>query len=369
MLIDWGWASHNVEQRPYQERIVQKVLSLFAGSYLNRKGERKAMVNSVLIESPTGSGKTIMGLIVAKYLQTTFGFRVGWVAMRRNLLAQVATENAVRGFDVEMATISMFDREPPKVDLLVVDEAQHDAALSMANIHCRIKPRKILGLSATPYRTDRVKLCFQKVITDAGIHQLIQEGYLSRYHHYTIPQYSPQSVAESYCSEQDRWGKSLLFFHRQEQCETCRDILTREGIVVEVVTGKTNRGRQIRDFATGKVQVLISMSILAEGFDCPSLKTVFCRPSGRSCTVQMGGRVFRKHPDLPKKQIVQCKNTRHPFPRTATPEEQYTWMDDGWRTLKLNSRLASISANALRAVARCPTQLPAAVRRKVGRRR
>ena len=34
--------------------------------------------------------------------------------------------------------------------------------------------------------------------------------------------------------------------------------------------------------------------ILTEGFDCPSLKTVFCRPSGKSCTVQMGGRDFRE---------------------------------------------------------------------------
>ena len=55
----------------------------------------------------------------------------------------------------------MFDRDPPTgLDLLVVDEAQHDAAQSMAVLHQRIRPRFILGLSATPFRADRVKLCF-----------------------------------------------------------------------------------------------------------------------------------------------------------------------------------------------------------------
>src|SRR3712207_9443819 len=93
-------------------------------------------------------------------------------------------------------SISMFDKRPPQVDLLVIDEAQHDGALSMANLHSFIKPKKILGLSATPFRGDRFKLCFEKSIRDAGIHSLIQDGYLSPYHHYTIPQYTPASVAE-----------------------------------------------------------------------------------------------------------------------------------------------------------------------------
>src|SRR3954462_8738316 len=48
-------AGTNVEPRPYQARIVTKALDHF------RRGLR-----SVLIESPTGSGKTVMGLLVAR---------------------------------------------------------------------------------------------------------------------------------------------------------------------------------------------------------------------------------------------------------------------------------------------------------------
>ena len=67
----------------------------------------------------------------------------------------------------------------------------------MAYLYNLIQPRLTLGLSGTHYRTDRIKLCFDKVIRDAGIGRLIQDGYLSRYHHYTIPEYTPESVAAS----------------------------------------------------------------------------------------------------------------------------------------------------------------------------
>lgn len=352
-----------VEPRPYQRRIVAKALEMFAGRHVNRFGHLEPAVRSVLIESPTGSGKTVMGLLAAKVLQERHGYRVGWVAMRRNLLAQAAEENARRGFHVAMQMISMFDKCPPKVDLLIVDEAQHDAALSMGNLHSAIQPELTVGLSATPFRADRVKLCFEKSITDAGIGQLIQDGYLSRYRHYTIPDYTPESVAWFFSRDRQRWGKSLLFFHRYDQCLKCQRLLAAEGIHAEVVTGQTNRERQLDDFAAGRTDVLINMAILTEGFDCPSLKTVFCRPSGKGCTMQMGGRVFRQHAELPFKQIVQCKETRHPFVKTAVPDEQYVWLEGEWRTLKLNQQLGAISYNSLRLIAATRAELPAFVTR------
>ncbi len=185
------------EPRPYQRRIMRKAISLFQGTARDTKGNAEPLVSSVLVESPTGSGKTIMGLAIARWMQTHLNMSVGWTAIRRNLLAQAAAENA-RGFGVDLRLISMFDKHPPKVDLLIIDEAQHDGAMSMANMHGIIKPKKILGLSATPFRSDRFKLCFEKSIRDAGIHSLIQEGYLSPYHHYTIPRYTPIEVAQAY---------------------------------------------------------------------------------------------------------------------------------------------------------------------------
>src|SRR5262245_2779129 len=113
-----------VQPRPYQERIVRKALDLFCNQG----------VRSVLIDSPTGSGKTLMGLMIGRALHERLGLKIGWAAMRRHLLAQAARENAAQGIDAPCTWISMFDRNPPTgLDLLVVDEAQHDAAGSTAH--------------------------------------------------------------------------------------------------------------------------------------------------------------------------------------------------------------------------------------------
>ncbi|MEO9591000.1 DEAD/DEAH box helicase, partial [Rhodopirellula bahusiensis] len=214
-----------IQPRPYQHRIIRRALAAFGCDETESVpahgggGQVGSKPTSVLIESPTGSGKTVMGLAIAAVMQRTLGIRVGWVAMRRNLLAQAQAENVRREFGLDMHLISMFDKDPPNVDLLVIDEAQHDAATSMANLHGQIQPRWTLGLSATPYRTDRIKLCFENVIRDAGIAHLIADGFLSAYHHYTIEEYSPQTLADLLIDEPKRWGKSLVFFHKQTQCD------------------------------------------------------------------------------------------------------------------------------------------------------
>jgi superfamily II DNA or RNA helicase len=338
-----------VQPRPYQQRIVAKAVDLFL-----EKG-----VRSVLIESPTGSGKTVMGLLVARALQDLLGLRVGWVAMRRYLLAQARAENEARRIGVEAVYLSMFDKDPPgKLDLLVVDEAQHDAASSMAFLHQSIRPRFILGLSATPFRADRVKLCFDSVIKDAGIASLIQDGYLSPFHHYTLPRYTPAAAVECFLRDRERWGRSLFYFHTLEQCAEADRLLRAGKARSEVVRGNSDRERQLDDFRAGRLDALSNCMVLSEGFDCPELKTVFCRPSCKGVTVQMAGRVLRRHPSLPFKQIVQCTKTRWPFQRTAAPAVQYLWADGDWRSLEANPLIHSVNHRTLQALAKIEVELP-----------
>ena len=355
--IDAFLAVCDVQARDYQARIIASAIRMFAGTQDGRDRLPLPPAKSVLIESPTGSGKTVMGLAIAAMIQRVTGARVGWVAMRRNLLAQAQKENLKRGFGLRMESISMFEKNPPDVDLLVVDEAQHDAATSMANLHSQIRPKWTLGLSATPYRTDRIKLCFDQVIRDAGIAALIADGYLSDYHHYTIPQHTPSRIAQLLIDDPKKWGKSLVFFHRRSECDLLFLLLDQAGIRSSVVTASSDREQQIEDFANGKLDVLINMAILTEGFDCPELQTVFCRPSGKGCTIQMAGRVLRTSRLVPVKQIVQCRKTPHPMMRTAMPAEQYLWTDDGWRSIRANKKLDAMTQVARQRVAKAEVSL------------
>jgi superfamily II DNA or RNA helicase len=342
-------ARSKVSPRPYQQRIVSKTLDYFCNQGLR----------SLLIESPTGSGKTVMALLAARLMQDLQNVRVGWVAMRRHLLTQAAVENRARDINASLTLISMFDRDPPTgLDMLIVDEAQHDAASSMAFLHQRIQPKYILGLSATPFRHDRVKLCFDKVIRDAGIHPLIQDGYLSQYHHYTIPEFLPRTVAEFYLRDRPRWGKSIMYFHTLRQCHESAEALKAGGVRADVVTGSSDRDAQIDAFRRGDLDVLVNCVVLVEGFDCPELKTVFVRPSCKGATIQMCGRVLRQHPELPFKQIVQCRKSPWPFLKTAAAALTHTWVEGEWRTLEVNPRLNAIQHQTLCALAKIQVELP-----------
>lgn len=364
----------HVEPRPYQRRVVTKTTDMFRGKYIHEQtGEREPAASSVMIESPTGSGKTCMGLLACKTLQYDDpDLVVGWVAMRRNLLGQAARENREKEINVSnIHFVSMFDKSPAGLlaakrsgrrVMLVVDEAQHDAANSMSHLHNTVEPAMIMGMTATPFRTDRMKLCFQKVVKDAGIHALIQDGFLSPYHHYTVPKWTPDTLVDYYCADPARWGKSIFYFVDLAQCQELGNILGERGIPYEYVTGSSNRNAQIERFeasrADGGCDVLINCMVLTEGFDFPGLKTAWVRDSVKGPTMQMGGRVFRKHPELPFKQIVQSKNSKWPFIRTAMPLQSFVWMENEWRSLTVNPKLNDINQNARLAIALTDVELP-----------
>lgn len=365
---------HNskVQPRPYQRRITSKVADMFRGEYVHEQtGVKENAIQSVMIESPTGSGKTVMALVTAKAMQLDDpDLQIGWIAMRRNLLTQASRENVEKAVNINnIHFISMFDNSPDKLleakasgkrVLMVVDEAQHDAASSMGHLHNLIEPDFILGMTATPFRTDKMKLCFHKVVKDCGIHQLIQDGYLAKFQHYTIPMWSPQVVADHYCAEPERWGKSIFFFLSLDECAELSNIFNARNIRHEVVRGGQQKvtDHQLEMFENGDIDCLINCMVLTEGFDCPSLKTAWVRDSSRGPTIQMGGRALRQHPGLAFKQIVQSQNTHWPFIRTALPMQQWLWVEDEWRSLRVNPKIDEINQAARMAIAASDVKMP-----------
>lgn len=353
-----------LEARPYQISIIQQCYDLFAG------GETK----SILVESPTGSGKSAIGLLLCKLLQNQKAVttKIGWIAHRRFLLEQAITENLNKNIGAEIIPISAFEKNPPaNLDMLVVDEAVHDATASCSHIHNVIKPRLILGLSAFPQRTDRVKLCFDKTIKEAGIHRLIELGYLSKYHHYTITQkWCPAEVFKFYMAEREKWGKTIAYFHTIVECYEFQGLIKTAGLNCEVVTGQTKKSRQLHRFKNDpKINVLANCMMLTEGFDMPALQTVFCRPSCKGLTIQMAGRVFRKHPGITIKNVVQCSQTPWPFLRTATPSTQYIWIGAEWRGLSPNNNAVVGQQQVLKAIAKINVILPKTLSDRVSKRR
>jgi len=347
-----------LETRDYQERVIRRTIAHF-----------EAGDQTVMIESPTGSGKTIMALRIVQHFEAAYGFRTNWVAMRRNLLRQVVETNE-RFFGLRHLTpVSMFNPNPPLADITVVDEAQHDAAASCVHIHAVSQSRFILGLSATPYRTDTLKLAFKRVVKDAGLHRLIQEGWLCPYQHWAIDDWNVRCVAETYLREPQRWGKTVVFFPTVTNCLSFARFLDAAGHHCEVVTADTNRDAQLDAFDAGEFHVVANVAILNEGFDCPDLQTVFVRDASKLPTVQMAGRGFRRHPGKTHCNIVQSRNAAWQFTRTARPQRAHVWRDGRWLTLGSSDAVDCTARNAARRIACLDIQLPPFLQRNLPRKR
>ena len=192
----------------------------------------------------------------------------------------------------------------------------------------------VLGLSATPMRTDRMKLSFQRTVTTCSIDRLVREGYLSQFHSYLLPHYGPQIAAECYLDSPDNWGKSLAFFRTVKECLRFQEVLAAGGVHCEVVTSDSDKERQLEDFLSGKVKVIANVSMLAEGFDQPDVQSVFARDASRLPTIQMCGRGLRTAEGKTHCNIVQSVQTGYVFERVTPAKRRFRLENGQWLALQ-----------------------------------
>ncbi len=312
------------ERRNYQVEAIAECMAALA--------DRKR--DSVLIESPVGSGKTYMALEVIHQFQAALGrpIKVGWVAPRRLLLQQTMEANRELHQD-NIRPVSLFERVPPEVDLVVLDEAHHEATQSCVILYEKMRAKWTLGLSATPLRTDRMKLSFQETVRTCSIGRLIREGFLSPFNSYLVPNYSVDEVADFYLAEPERWGKSLVYFSTIAECVAFKARLAAGGIGCEVVTGESDKDVQMAAFAQGLVPVIANVAMLTEGFDQPDVMSVFARDASRLPTIQMCGRGLRRAPGKVACNIVQSSNSSYLFERVTAPRNAFRWQQGRWLAL------------------------------------
>ena len=315
----------NWEVRQYQQEAIAECLAGFVG-----RG-----CTSVMLESPVGSGKTYMALEVIHALQKSLGrmFKVNWVAPRRHLLRQVMEANRDLHQDI-IRPVSLFERMPPEADFVVLDEAHHEATQTCILLYEKMKGEFVLGLSATPLRTDRMKLSFQNTVTTCSIDRLIREGFLSPVHSYLLPHYGPQIVAECYLHSQREWGKTLAFFPTVLECRQFQRIMAEAGISCEVVTAESDKDRQLEDFIAGRVRIVANVSMLTEGFDQPDVQTIFARDASRLPTIQMCGRGLRLTEGKDHCNIVQSAQTSYLFERVTPARRRFRLMNGHWMALQ-----------------------------------
>jgi DNA repair protein RadD len=152
----------------------------------------------LLVVAPTGSGKTTIGCeLVRAAVQS--GRTALWLAHRIELIDQAAERLQSYGIPcgiilacderldpsqaVQVASVqTLVRRQMPPAELVICDEAHHAAAPSYLKILDAYPSARIIGLTATPWRTDGRGLgdVFDDILVAAKYSELIVAGIIIR---------------------------------------------------------------------------------------------------------------------------------------------------------------------------------------------
>lgn len=325
-----------MELRPYQEEAKNAIFEQW------ENGTRRT-----LLVLPTGCGKTI---VFAKVTEdcVRHGDRVLVLAHRGELLDQAAdkirkttglgcavekAEESCQGswFRIVVGSVQTLMREKrlnrfpgDYFNTIIVDEAHHCISDSYQRVLKHFPEANVLGVTATPDRGDMRNLgqYFESLAYEYTLPKAIKEGYLSPIKALTIPlKIDMSSVGvqagdfkageigtaldpylegiaaemEKYCQDK----KTVVFLPLVKTSQKFRDILNEHGFQAAEVNGESqDRAEILRDFESGKYNVLCNSMLLTEGWDCPSVDCiVVLRPTRvRSLYCQMVGRGTRLFP-------------------------------------------------------------------------
>ncbi len=201
----------------------------------------------------------------------------------------------------------------------------HAPAGSYKAALARFAPRYVLGVTATPYRNDKLKLLnvFEKNVYTKTILDLIEAGYLTNVAIRTLPvkiDLSQVRVKQGDFSEDDLGAaldpmiaelaaivateyssrKLLTFCPLRETSKRWTQALLDHGLPAAHVDGDSPDRKQILNaYSRGDIRFLSNASLLTEGYDEPSIDTILIlRPTkSRALYSQMIGRGTRLFKD------------------------------------------------------------------------
>jgi superfamily II DNA or RNA helicase len=303
-----------------------------------------------LIALPTGTGKTILSALDAKRV----GGKILFIAHNNEIIRQAANAysrlfpNAAVGFinsdhsdraehqEIVFANISTFRKvdifsrfAPNHFAYVVLDEFHHGAAPSYAEILRYLKPTFMLGLTATPERTDRkdiLEFLEGNLIYACSASQAITRGFLVPFTYFGLfdnIDYSQiqhngykydvsdlekallipsrdQAILQKY-KELAREKRTIGFCVSIKHAERMADVFSAAelpSVAIHSMLSKEERGRRIALFETGKVQCAFVRDIFNEGVDFPETEALlFLRPTeSKIVFVQQLGRGLRLSP-------------------------------------------------------------------------
>jgi superfamily II DNA or RNA helicase/HKD family nuclease len=335
-----------IELKPFQERLLEQI------AIAREQGHHRN-----LLVAATGTGKTVMAAVDYVRLRAVLPrARLLFVAHRKEILKQakgtfchalrdpsfgelwvdseVPQEFAYVFASIQsLAVNGLMSLGPNHFDVVVIDEFHHAAASSYRRLLEIVRPRELLGLTATPERSDGLSILDYfdgRIAAELRLWDAIDQQRLCPFSYYGIhDDVDLTKVAWRRGRGYDIDGLTNVLtaddararFILQELSKHVDDVLQIRalGFCVSVAharfmarvfnqygvpsiaiwadTEERDRVQALRDLQDGRIRVLFSVDLFNEGVDIPAVDTLLMLRPTESATLfmQQLGRGLRRH--------------------------------------------------------------------------
>ena len=269
---------------------------------------------------------------------------------------------------------------PDAFDHVIVDEVHHAAAESYVELLDRLRPKQLVGLTATPERADRrvyEKHFPRPYVGNLRVWDAIQQQVLVPFRYFVLDVegldlsdakwnggYVDSDLSQRLIRAQDLWVRAvtrviteriarpeeihaLAFCVDKAHSRVVADRLSALGLAARALTDDTPRDERERakgDLTSGKVRVLCVVDLFNEGVDIPDVNTLFLFRPTESTTVflQQLGRGLRRSRNKDILTVLDVTGRQHPsfrFDRHLrellghTPRELREFLEKGFGRL------------------------------------
>lgn len=363
--------------RPYQQDAVDGIRAEYRGRH-----------RSVLFVLPTGGGKTVLFTYMVKAAAAR-DKRCLVVAHRKELIEQASETFTGAGIEhgvimagrsrnrlpVQVGMVGTVARRLDKIDtpdFIVIDEAHHTTANTYRKILEAFPSAHILGVTATPQRTDGTGLgeLFSSMVVGPSMRELVEGGFLAHYRLFIPPdaqistggisikrgdfdQSALAKVSDTPTITGDAvkhyrrlcdGGRAVAFCVSVEHASHVAEYFNGAGIPAEFIHGgstPSDRAESLRRLATGEIKVVTSCDLISEGFDLPAVEAAILLRPTQSLIVflQQVGRVLRP---APGKEYAVILDHAGNAVRHGMPDDFREWSLEG-RKKGEKKQLAGVS--------------------------
>ncbi len=310
---------------------------------LKNLDELRKISDRGLLISATGTGKTYMSCFDVK---NTKPKRMLFIAHRKNILekAKKTFESIIgnkrmslynegdNSADYIFAMIQTLNKKEhlekfPKdyFDYIIIDEVHHSGAKTYQNLINYFQPKFLLGMTATPERTDDFDiygLFNHNIVYEIRLYDALRENLLCPFHYFgisdiliegkeidektTIKDLVIDERVEHIIEKSRYYGWSgeklhgLIFVSRTEEAKILAEKFLERGIKAAALVGddtENTREKNIEKLEQGELEYIITVDIFNEGIDIPCVnQVILLRPTESAIVyVQQLGRGLRKH--------------------------------------------------------------------------